>query len=295
MQITASLVKELRDRTSAGMMECKKALEEANGNIEDAILSMRKKGQLKAAKRAGKITAEGIIVQMISKDARCGIMLEVNCETDFVAKDESFLAFANQVITRGLSEKVDTLDALFNLSYVAGDAASIEQTREQLVGKIGENIQLRRLAVLETTNGHIAGYRHGSRIGVLVDLNSADAELGKNIAMHIAASNPKAISSENVPAEIVAQEREIALAQAASSGKPPAVIEKMVEGRVNKFLQEISLVNQAYLKDPNQTVGDLLKSHKASVLSFVRFEVGEGIEKEKKDFAQEVMEQVQGK
>ena len=174
MQITASLVKELRERTGAGMMECKKALEEVGGNIEEAIVSMRKKGQLKAAKRAGKITAEGIIVQMISKDARRGMMLEVNCETDFVAKDESFLAFANQVIARGLSEGIDTLETLCDLSYTAGDATTIEQARQQLVGKIGENVQIRRFAVLETQHAQIAGYRHGSRIGVLVDLTSSN-------------------------------------------------------------------------------------------------------------------------
>lgn len=276
-EITAALVKELRERTGAGMMECKKALVEANGDIELAIDNMRKSGQAKAAKKAGRVAAEGIILTKISADGKYGVIVELNCETDFVAKDSGFKAFGEEVSAAALNDRISDVEAL---------KAKFEEQRTALVAKIGENINIRRVAVLE---GDILGsYLHGARIGVLVAATGADEELIKHIAMHIAASKPEYVKAEDVPADVVAREHQIQLDIAMQSGKPREIAEKMVEGRMRKFTGEISLAGQHFVMEPSKTVGDLLKEHKADVISFIRFEVGEGIEKAEVDFAAEV-------
>lgn len=280
--ITAALVKELRERTAAGMMECKKALVEANGDIELAIDNMRKSGQAKAAKKAGRIAAEGIILAKVSADGKFGVILELNCETDFVAKDAGFKAFGEEVINAALADKIVDIDAL---------KAKFEEQRANLVAKIGENINIRRIAVLEgdVLEGDVLGtYLHGARIGVMVAATGADEELVKHIAMHIAASKPEYVKPEDVPAEVVAREHQIQLDIAIESGKPREIAEKMVEGRMRKFTGEVSLTGQNFVMDPSKTVGDLLKENKADVVNFIRFEVGEGIEKVETDFAAEV-------
>ncbi|PLR32829.1 elongation factor Ts [Chimaeribacter californicus] len=275
--ITASLVKELRERTGAGMMECKKALVEANGDIELAIDNMRKSGQAKAAKKAGRVAAEGVILTKVSADGKYGVIVELNCETDFVAKDAGFKAFGDDVIAAALDEKISDVEVL---------KAKFEEQRTALVAKIGENINIRRLAVLE---GDVLGtYLHGARIGVMVAATGADEELVKHVAMHIAASKPEYVKSEDVPADVVAREHQIQLDIAMQSGKPREIAEKMVEGRMRKFTGEISLTGQNFVMDPNKTVGQLLKEHNADVINFIRFEVGEGIEKVETDFAAEV-------
>ncbi|CFQ61692.1 elongation factor Ts [Yersinia frederiksenii] len=275
--ITAALVKELRERTAAGMMECKKALVEANGDIELAIDNMRKSGQAKAAKKAGRIAAEGIILAKVSADGKFGVILELNCETDFVAKDAGFKAFGEEVINAALADKITDIEVL---------KAKFEEQRANLVAKIGENINIRRIAALE---GDILGtYLHGARIGVMVAATGADEELVKHIAMHIAASKPEYVKPEDVPAEVVAREHQIQLDIAIESGKPREIAEKMVEGRMRKFTGEVSLTGQNFVMDPSKTVGDLLKENNADVVNFIRFEVGEGIEKVETDFAAEV-------
>ena len=275
--ITAALVKELRERTAAGMMECKKALVEANGDIELAIDNMRKSGQAKAAKKAGRIAAEGIILAQLSADGKFGVILELNCETDFVAKDAGFKAFGEEVINAALADKITNIDVL---------KAKFEEQRANLVAKIGENINIRRIAALE---GDVLGtYLHGARIGVMVAATGADEELVKHIAMHIAASKPEYVKPDDVPAEVVAREHQIQLDIAIESGKPREIAEKMVEGRMRKFTGEVSLTGQNFVMDPSKTVGDLLKENNADVVNFIRFEVGEGIEKVETDFAAEV-------
>lgn len=293
MTITAAMVKELRERTGAAMMACKKALEETDGDIEAAVAVLRKAGEAKAAKRAGKTAAEGKIVIASSADHKKAFMLEINSETDFVARDNHFKEFAQAIAARGLAESVTDVTGLSSLSLKEGTDHSIEKERQALINKMGENIQLRRVALLES-EGMVGAYCHADRIGVLVALDEANPDLAKDIAMHIAASNPQAISPGDVSKEIVDKEREIFMAQAKDSGKPEAIITKMVEGRVNKFLKEVSLLNQPFVKDPNQTVEDILKSQQACVTAFVRFEVGEGIEKESQSFADEVAAQIQG-
>ncbi|QPR29367.1 elongation factor Ts [Edwardsiella hoshinae] len=276
-EITASLVKELRERTGAGMMECKKALVEANGDIELAIDNMRKSGQAKAAKKAGRVAAEGVILTKVSADGKYGIIVEMNCETDFVAKDAGFKAFADEVANAALADKIIDIDAL---------KAKFEEQRTQLVAKIGENINIRRVAEL---SGELLGtYSHGARIGVMVAATGADDELIKHIAMHIAASKPEYVKPEDVPADVVAHEHQIQLDIAMQSGKPREIAEKMVEGRMRKFTGEVSLTGQSFVMDPSKTVGQLLKEHNADVTGFIRFEVGEGIEKVESDFAAEV-------
>ena len=276
-EITAALVKELRERTGAGMMECKKALVEANGDIELAIDNMRKSGQAKAAKKAGRVAAEGVIIARISDDKKYGIVLEMNCETDFVAKDAGFLALANKVADAALAGKVTDVEVL---------KAQFEDERATLVAKIGENMNIRRVAAI---SGDVVGaYLHGAKIGVLVAATSADDELVKHIAMHVAASRPEFVKPEDVSAEVVAKEREIQVAIAMESGKPREIAEKMVEGRMKKFTGEVSLTGQPFVMDPTKSVGDLLKEKGADVTGFIRFEVGEGIEKVETDFAAEV-------
>lgn len=286
MVITASLVKDLRERTGAGMMECKKALEESQGDIEAAIVAMRKSGQAKAAKKAGRIAAEGAIAIKVSSDSKKAIMIEVNCETDFVARDHSFLEFVDNVAVKGLTALVTNLDDLLNMTLDSGK--TVGQTREDLVAKIGENINMRRMKLM-TTSGVIGSYVHSNnRIGVLVELSAASLELGKDISMHIAASRPLAVLPEELPQDLLNKEKEICLAQVQTSGKPPEILEKMIVGRMQKFINESTLVKQPFVKNPDVTVADLLKQAGAQVLSFTRFEVGEGIEKKETDFAAEV-------
>jgi len=291
MTITASQVQELRERTGAGMMECKKALQNANGDIEAAIEAMRKAGQAKADKKEGRVAAEGIIIVKSSSDHKTAVVLEINCETDFVGRDESFKELANKIADKALASKTTDLAALLELPLDNG--MTVEQARRALVAKIGENIQIRRVAFI-TSSGLVASYVHGGRIGVLVELSGGDQQLGKDLAMHIAANNPIVVNRTDVSKELVEKEKEIFSAQAQASGKPAAIIEKMVEGRINKYLDEVSLVGQPFVKDPAMTVEQLLKQHNVKVIKFIRFAVGEGIEKQSEDFVEAVMAQVRG-
>jgi len=293
MAITASLVKELRERTGAGMMECKKALTETDGNIDAAIELMRKSGAAKAEKKAGRTAAEGLIVIKHSADNKTAVMVEVNCETDFVAKDDNFTTFADAVAERALTTGIDNVDTLMSQPLHEGEETTIEEARQALVSKIGENMNVRRLVRMQAS-GNSSSYIHGVKIGVIVDLENGNDNLGKDIAMHIAATNPLCISEQQVPQEAIDKERDIFVAQAKESGKPDEIIDKMVAGRMKKYLAEITLVGQQFVKDPDQTVAQLLNTAGASVASFTRFEVGEGIEKKKEDFAAEVMSQVKG-
>jgi elongation factor Ts len=294
MAITAALVKELRERTGAGMMECKKALVESDGDIEAAIEAMRKSGQAKAAKKAGRIAADGVVVLKIAPDGKSAVMVEVNSETDFVAKDANFADFANAVGEAALACAVADVDGLIAQSIRVGEATTIAEAREALVAKIGENVQLRRLVRFDKAQGLLHSYRHGVRIGVLVEMEGGDAELGKDVAMHIAASNPLCVSADQVPAEALEKEKEIFRAQALESGKPADVVDKIIGGRVRKYLEEVTLLGQAFVKDADLTVEKLLDRAGAKVYRFARVEVGEGIEKKQENFADEVMAQVRG-
>ena len=282
MAITAALVKELRERTGLGMMECKKALVEVDGNIEKAIEELRKSGQAKAAKKAGRTAAEGVVAVRIADDARFGMLVEVNSETDFVARDDNFLNYVNSVVKHAFDTRQVDIPALMD--------GELETARLALVQKIGENISVRRAAALE---GDIVGsYVHSnSRIAVLVSLENGNAELARDIAMHIAAVNPQVVNKDDMPADLVAKEKDIFRAQAMESGKPAEIVEKMIAGRMNKFLAENSLVEQPFVKNPDVTVGKLAAEAGATIKGFIRFEVGEGIEKEVVDFAAEVRAQ----
>lgn len=291
MSITASMVKELREITGAGMMECKKALVETDGNIEVAIENMRKSGAAKAAKKSGRVAAEGIIKIATSEDHKSGVLVEVNCETDFVAKDESFLSFTDTVVAAALANKATDVASLMSVEL---DGKSLEQLRTELVAKIGENVQVRRISLLESADGTVGSYAHGKNIGVLVSATGADEDLIKDLAMHIAAANPEYLSESQVPAAQLEKEKEILIAQAQDSGKPADIIEKMVGGRIRKYLAEITLKGQAFVKDPDVTVEKLLTAKNANVVEFVRFEVGEGIEKKVDNFVDEVMAQARG-
>ena len=290
MQITAAMVKELRERTGSGMMECKKALQEANGDIDTAIENMRKSGLAKADKKAGRVAAEGRIAIKISEDGKTAVILEVNCETDFVSGGDDFTGFVNEVAAVALENRPETVDALVELPIDADQ--SVEDKRKALVSKIGENIQVRRFEIMSAGAGTFGSYLHGTRIGVLLAVANGNDELIKDVAMHIAASRPAFVTEDQVPSEILDKEREILIAQAQDSGKPQDIIEKMVDGRIRKYLAEITLVGQPFVKDPDKTVGALLKDEGATVTGFVRYEVGEGIEKKKENFADEVMAQV---
>ncbi len=283
-EITAALVKELRERTGSGMMECKRALQETGGDIEAAVELMRKAGQAKADKKAGRIAAEGLIV--LRQAAGAAAMAEINCETDFVTKNDDFQAFAAEVAETVLSEGPADLDAL--LAAAMANGQSVEQNRRDCIAKIGENINVRRGVRLTTSTGVLGSYLHGTRIGVLVELDGGDAELAKDIAMHIAASRPLCVSADQVPAELIAKEKEIYAARAVAEGKPANMIDKIAEGRLRKYFEEVTLLGQPFVKDPEQSVDKLLKSHRASVVRFERFELGEGIEKKSSDFAAEV-------
>jgi elongation factor Ts len=291
MKITAELVKTLRERTGAGMMECKAALVETDGDIDHAADALRKKGIAKADKKAGRIAAEGIIASALSADGRQGVLVEVNSETDFVAGGDEFRRFADEVAQAALALRSDSLEDLLATRLPGGE--SVEETRRGLIARIGENIGVRRFARL-ASSGRLARYLHRNRIGVLVAYEGGDAALGQDLAMHVAASKPLAVKASDVPAEVVAKEREIFSAQAASEGKPPHIVEKMIEGRVRKYLAEITLLGQPFVKDADQTIEKLLAASGASVLAFVRLEVGEGIEKKAQDFVAEVMAQVRG-
>ncbi len=291
--ISASLVSELRARTGAAMMDCKKFLQLTGGDIEKAIEEMRKSGAAKAAKKEGRITAEGIIAVATSANGKATAIVEVNCETDFVARGDDFQGFAKQVATRAMETKTHTAEALSAVTFKEGQAETIEHARQELIAKIGENITIRRVTYLETDH-MVASYLHGGRIGVIVELQGGDIDLGKDIAMQIAASKPQVVNPEQVGADLIEKEREIFTAQAAESGKPKDIIEKMVNGRISKFLDEVSLVGQPFVKDPDVKVGAVLKKANANVIQFIRFEVGEGIEKKTDNFVAEVLAQARG-
>ncbi len=287
MAVSAAMVKELRERTGLGMMECKKALNEANGDIELAIEELRKSSGMKAAKKAGRTAADGVVATKVAEDGSYAVVVEVNSETDFVARDDGFLAFVDLVANKAFADKQTDIAALMS--------GELEQAREALVQKIGENISVRRVEVLTAEAGVVDSYVHSNnRIAVLVALKGGDAELARDVAMHVAAVNPRVAKQADMPEEEVLKEREIFTAQAQESGKPAEIIEKMIEGRIRKFLAENALVDQAFVKDPDLTVGKLLKNAGADIQTFTRFEVGEGIEKEEVDFAAEVAAQLKG-
>lgn len=293
MTVTAAQVKELRERTGAGMMECKKALAATSGDIQLAIEELRKSGRAKADKKADRVAAEGIVVIRTGSDGKHAVMLEINSETDFVARDANFLAFTDAVAKTALAAKVKDVQALLALP-LSGQSMTIEEARQALVAKVGENINIRRIASTRPGATTIGTYLHGNRIGVCVELEGGNQELAKDIAMHIAAAKPLVITQDEVPSDVVAKEKEIYMAQAASSGKPKEIIEKMVTGRLKKFLDEVSLLGQPFIKDPEVIIANLLNKHRAKVIAFTRFEVGEGIEKESENFVEAVMSQVHG-
>lgn len=290
MAVTAAMVKELRERTGAGMMECKKALVETDGDMDAAIDTLRISGLAQADKKAGRVAAEGKIALAVSADGKQAVLVEVNCETDFVAKDESFNAFSDAVAENTLKLAPTDVDALMNTTI---DGESVEVARQALISKVGENIQVRRF-VSTSSEGTLGAYVHGGKIGVLVDLSGGDEDLARDLAMHIAALSPEFVSADDVPAGTVAQEKEILIAQAEGSGKPVEIIEKMVEGRLRKHLSGITLLGQPFVKDGDTTVEELLRQSAASVNGFDRIAVGEGIEKKQENFADEVMQQVAG-
>jgi elongation factor Ts len=285
--MSASQVKELRERTGLGLLECKKALAAANGDIDAAIEELRKSSGMKAAKKAGRTAADGVVAARVADDGSYGVLVEVNSETDFVARDEGFLAFVKQVLDAAFAARSEDVAALMD-----GD---LEAARQALVQKIGENIGVRRAAIVSAADGVVGAYVHGNnRIAVLVELASGDQDLARDVAMHVAAVNPQVVKPEDMPEEVVAKEKEIYTAQALESGKPAEIVEKMIGGRIKKFLAENSLVEQPFVKDPDVTVGKLVAAAGAMVASFARFEVGEGIEVEAVDFAAEVAAQLQG-
>ena len=288
MSISASMVKELRERTGAGMMECKKALVETGGDMDDAVDLLRKSGQAKADKKSGRVAADGRVV--IKANGSTAAMIEINSETDFVAKDENFEAYADAVATAVLESDAADVETL--ASVALPDGRTVEAARTDLVAKVGENISVRRFERLDAAD-HMGSYAHGGRIGAIVSLKGGDPDLARDIAMHIAAANPVCVNEDGVPAETLERERQIFSEQAGASGKPPEIVEKMVTGRVAKFLKEITLVGQPFIKDPDVTVGKLLGDAGAEVTAFVRYEVGEGIEKKTENFAEEVAKQIE--
>jgi elongation factor Ts len=292
MAITAALVKELRERTGSGMMECKKALVESNGDIDAAIEAMRKSGLAKADKKADRVAAEGIIAIEVTADGKQAVMLEVNSETDFVAKADDFINFVDAVAKKVLAEQPADLESLLQLTLDSGE--TIDNKRQSLIAKIGENIQIRRFTLMQAENGVIGSYRHGDRIGTMVKLTGTDIDLARDLAMHVAASRPQAISSDELSQELIEKERDIVATQARESGKPEEIVEKMIEGRMSKFVNEVTLLGQPFVKDPDTTVEKLVKKANATVEAFACFEVGEGIEKKADNFAEEVMAQARG-
>ena len=283
--MSAALIKELRERTGLGLLECKKALSDSNGDIDQAIDNLRKSSGIKAAKKAGRVAADGVVATKISDDEQFGVLVEVNSETDFVARDDGFLDFVGKVVERAFELKVEDVAQVLH--------GSLEKDREALVQKIGENITVRRIASVEVDHGVVGVYVHGnSRIGVLVGLSNKDASLARDVAMHVAAVNPKVLAAEDMPKTIIDAEKEIYTSQALDSGKSEDISRKMVEGRIKKFLAENSLLQQPFVKNPDQTIGELVAAHDTSVKSFIRYEVGEGIDVAKTDFAEEVAAQL---
>jgi len=293
MAITASMVKELRERTSAGMMECKRALSETDGDMEAAVQLLRTSGAAKADKKAGRVAAEGVVSIYISDDRKLGVIVEVNSETDFVAKGDDFQKFAADIAAVVAATNPADIDVLNATKLASGE--TVDETRRALIAKLGENITVRRFERIEATgDAVISSYQHGLKIGVLVNSAGGNESLGKDLAMHIAALKPICVSTDEVPADAVEKEKVVFSAQAAESGKPPEIIEKMIVGRINKFLNEVALHGQDFVKDPSTKIGKLLKAENATVASFTRVEVGEGIEKKVEDFAAEVAAQVKG-
>lgn len=285
--MSAALVKELRERTGLGLLECKRALAAAGGDVDKAIEELRKSSGMKAAKKAGRTAADGVVITRLADDGSYGVVVEINSETDFVARDENFLGFVNKVVDAAFAGRQTDVAAVM--------AGELESAREALVQKIGENISVRRIKLVNAESGVVGAYVHGNkRIAVLVELKGGDQDLAKDVAMHIAAVNPQVVSPADMPEEVVAKETEIYTAQAQDSGKPAEIIEKMIGGRIKKFLAENSLTEQAFVKDPDVTIGKLVAAAGAEVASFERFEVGEGIEVEKVDFAEEVAAQLNG-
>ena len=287
-KITAQMVKELRDRTGAGMMECKKALTQAVGNMDKAIEAMRKAGQAKADKKSSRIAAEGVIT--LSMKDNYANMIEINCETDFVAKDENFLEFVNVISNSSFDSYNGVLEDFINSKHESGK--TLEEIRLELISKVGENVKIRRIKTIGNNNAHLGHYMHGSKIGVVVILEKENNELAKDICMHIAAMKPAALNSNDIPKEDLEKEKEIYMAQAKESGKPENIIQKMVDGKMKNYISEVTLVDQTFVKDNDITISDLLKKHGNNILSFHRMEVGEGIEKKDENFADEVMAQI---
>lgn len=289
MSITAAMVKELRERTGSGMMECKKNLVEANGDMELAIENMRKSGLAKADKKSGRVAAEGMIALKTSDDSKTVVMVEVNSETDFVVKGDDFKNFVSGIADSLLTASVESNEQLQEMVLVNGE--SVDTARRALIAKVGENITVRRFAKYANVEGGTASYLHGGKIAVILETAKLDNELGKDIAMHVAASNPSCVSADQVDETLIQKEKDIFTAQALESGKKPEIVEKMIVGRIKKFLSEITLEGQSFIKDDKMTVSELVKSKDNSVIRFTRYEVGEGIEKEEIDFAAEVMAQ----
>ncbi|MDE0742907.1 MAG: translation elongation factor Ts [Woeseiaceae bacterium] len=289
MSITASMVKELRDRTGAGMMECKKSLVEVNGDIDAAIELLRTSGQAKAEKKASRVAADGRVA--IKSNTSEAVIIEINSETDFVAKDENFINFSDSAANLLLEKDVESIEQLSEL--VLSDSKTVEEARTELISKVGENISIRRFNKI-SDSVNLGIYSHGSRIGSIVSLSGGSENLAKDIAMHIAASNPICIDVNGVPSDLIEREKRIYNEQALSSGKPPEIIEKMVQGKMSKYLKEITLLGQSFVKDPDISIENLLKNSNAVVTDFIRYEVGEGIEKKEENFADEVMKQIKG-
>ena len=292
MQITAAMVKELRERTGAGMMECKKALQAAGGDIDAAIEQMRKSGAAKVEKRAGRVAAEGVVSILANEGGTEAVITEVNSETDFVAKGDDFQGFARAVSASVLRNKPADMAALMEATLPEFGDATVDAVRRELIAKIGENINVRRFTLIQGTGGVLATYLHGTRIGVVVDMEGGDAVVAKDIALHVAASRPMCVQESDIPADVLAKEKEIFAAQAAQSGKPPEIAEKMAAGKLKKFVKEVTLLGQPFVKDLDQSVEKYLAANNARVIRFERLEVGEGIERKAENFAEEVMAQV---
>ncbi|MCH9645227.1 MAG: translation elongation factor Ts [Proteobacteria bacterium] len=292
MAITAALVKDLRERTGAGMMDCKKALSETNGDMEAAIDLMRTSGAAKAAKKSGRVAAEGLVKVNISDDNKTATILEVNSETDFVTKSDDFIGFVNTLGALALKTTPANIEEFMTQTLENGD--SLEKAREDIVAKVGENVSIRRVETITTDSGVIGAYKHGERIAVLSVLEGGDEALAKDVAMHVAATRPECVSEEQLDPELLEREKAIFVEQARESGKPDNIIEKMIGGRMKKFVNEVTLYGQAFVKDPDTTVGALAKANNAKVISFIRYEVGEGIEKKEENFADEVAAQMKG-
>ncbi len=292
MQITAAMVKELRERTGAGMMECKKALQAAGGDIDAAIEQMRKSGAAKVEKRAGRVAAEGVVSILADEGGTEAVITEVNSETDFVAKGDDFQGFAKAVSASVLRNKPADMAALMETTLPEFGDATVDTVRRELIAKIGENINVRRFSLVQSRGGVLATYLHGTRIGVVVDLEGGDAAVAKDIALHVAASRPMCVQESDIPADVIGKEKEIFAAQAAQSGKPPEIAEKMAVGKLKKFVKEVTLLGQPFVKDLDQSVEKYLAANNARVIRFERLEVGEGIERKAENFAEEVMAQV---